>query len=230
MAKNLTFKLIGTTCFGCVSNIKKIFQEKGVEFLDINVDSDLSQINFRLEDDANTDFKTISDSLAGTKFKLEIIKPDNFFIQYFGIFTIFTISILANFYLWKFYHHEFQAFMAFWMILFGFTKIINLDGFSKLFQKYDLITKFIPFYSYIFVFLELGIGILMLDRKFNHNINYLSIFIFTVSTISVLRVILKKEAIKCGCLGAGGKMQVGFVTLFENLLMLLLSVKLILNI
>lgn len=48
--------------------------------------------------------------------------------------------------------------MGSWFMVFGTTKLINVPGFVASFRQYDVITKKIPLYGYLYPALEFGLG------------------------------------------------------------------------
>ena len=230
MPKNIQTNLKGATCYSCVSSIKTIYKKSNLEIEDINVDSNFEIINFRLPNDSSLDIQQLNKILEGSKFELiynQKSKFDNFTDQYSGIIIIGLVAFVSELSLGRYFHHSLQVFMAFWLILFGILKVQNLVGFDKMFKKYDLLAKHIPYYSYFFAFAELCLGLLYLNDKIDHRIGYFAIFIFGVTSISVMKTILQKKDVKCACLGANSKMKVGFVTLVENILMIAMAIKML---
>ena len=230
MSKNIQTKIKGVICYSCVNKVKTIYKNTNLEIEDINIDSNFQIINFRLPNDSSLDIKKLNQILKGTKYELnqdQKSKLDNFVNPYFGIILIAIVAFVAELTIRKYFHHSFQVFMAFWLILFGILKVQNLAGFDTMFRKYDLLAKNIPYYSYFFAFTELALGLLYLNDKIDHRIGYFAILIFSVTSVSVIKTILSKKKIKCACLGANSQMKVGYVTLVENLLMIVMVIKML---
>ncbi len=49
--------------------------------------------------------------------------------------------------------------MGSWFIVFGATKLINVSGFVASFRQYDIVTKKLPIYGYLYPAIEFILGI-----------------------------------------------------------------------
>ena len=121
-----------------------------------------------------------------------------------------------------------RHFMAAFFIVFSFFKMLNLKGFAESYMMYDVVAKKFPAWSYIYAFLELGLGIAFL-LNFNPLITNIStVIIMSVSIIGVLQTVLNKKQIQCACLGAVFNLPMSTVTIIEDGLMILMSVTMLL--
>ena len=108
------------------------------------------------------------------------------------------------------------------LICFGLLKLYDIKKFSEIFSKYDIISKKINIYSYLYPFIEIFIGTLLLK-----NINIVKTLIITklimiISIISVLIALYNGDKLRCGCLGTFFHIPLSYVTLSENFLMLIM--------
>ncbi len=108
-------------------------------------------------------------------------------------------------------------------IIFGLLKIANLPKFVEIFNKYDIISKKIPYYGYLYPFIEIALGIAYLKKFKLKNINLITIFLMIISIISVLISMIKGQKLRCGCLGSFLHIPLSYVTLSENVIMALMS-------
>src|ERR1700722_18931896 len=92
-------------------------------------------------------------------------------------------------------------FMAGFFLLFSFFKFLNLQGFAKAYQTYDLIAKKFPFWGYLYPGIELVLGIGYLLQVCPLTINLISLIIMGISSLGVLIALTKKKSIQCACLG-----------------------------
>ena len=109
------------------------------------------------------------------------------------------------------------------LILFGVLKLYNINKFASIFQKYDIISKVIPIYSYIYPFLEIYLGLNFIT---NTNIKYTQFLTKNLMLISILSVIMSLhlgEKLRCGCMGSFFHIPLSYVTISENLYMLYLT-------
>lgn len=113
--------------------------------------------------------------------------------------------------------------MGFFFIYFSLFKVIDLPGFKMGFAEYDLITKKVPVWGYIYPFVEVGLGALYL---LGNNSAWLNIITIVVTGLNVLSVSIKlgrKEKFMCACLGTVLKVPLTTVTLIEYGLMGLMA-------
>jgi len=118
-----------------------------------------------------------------------------------------------------------KIFMGLILIIFGIMKLYNLSKFVKIFGKYDIISNKFNLYGYLYPFIEILLGILILKNYYiNPTLNFI-IILMIISIISVILSLIKGEKLRCGCLGSFFHMPLSYVTLFENILMLIMSYK-----
>ena len=108
-------------------------------------------------------------------------------------------------------------------IIFAVLKIANLPKFVEIFNKYDIISQKVPGYGYVYPFIELALGLAYLKRYKLDNVNMTTIVLMIVSIISVLISMSKGQKLRCGCLGSFLHIPLSYVTLSENMVMLVMS-------
>ena len=108
------------------------------------------------------------------------------------------------------------------LILFGVLKLINLPKFVEIFSKYDIISQRFKIYGYLFPFIEIIIGILLIK---GYKLQYIYSLINTLMIISIISVsisIVQGKELRCGCLGSFFHIPLSYVTIFENIYMLVM--------
>lgn len=91
------------------------------------------------------------------------------------------------------------------------------------YKKYDVIAKKSTTYAYVYPIIEIGLAVAYLS---SWNIFYINIFTLIIMLVSAYGVWLKlkeKEEIPCACLGTVFKLPMTKVTLFEDLLMAVMA-------
>jgi len=153
--------------------------------------------------------------------------------DFFPLMAIF-LGILA----WSFYSYNqggqdiylaMRNFMAGFFIIFGLLKVIKLSSFAEAYQMYDVIAKRSLAYAYLYPFIELALG---LSYYFNYKplvTNWVTLVVMLISAWGVYLKLRKKEKIMCACLGTVFKVPMTWVTLFEDLLMAVMSLVMIIN-
>ncbi len=157
----------------------------------------------------------------------------------FLISTIFLIIFIGNYLFIKYFtakkedntkeHNIKDKFLSNSMgsilILFGTLKLYDLNNFSDIFLKYNIISQKFSIYSYIYPFIEIILGVLLFLR-YRLRITYILIIILmTISLISVSISLYQYQNLRCGCLGNFFDLPLSYVTISENVVMLLMSVR-----
>ena len=113
-------------------------------------------------------------------------------------------------------------FMGCVLLIFGILKLYDIQKFAAIFKKYDIISRKIVIYAYIYPFIEIALGLAYLKRYNITIINNLTIALMTISIISVLISITKGQELRCGCMGSFFHIPLSYVSLSENISMLFL--------
>ena len=107
-------------------------------------------------------------------------------------------------------------FMVGFFIVFAGFKLMDLKGFAEGYSTYDLLAQKIPAYGYLYPFIELGFGLVMLAGIHTTGILWAEFAVMAFSGIGVTIKIMKKEEFKCVCLGTFLKVPLTNVTLIED--------------
>lgn len=115
-------------------------------------------------------------------------------------------------------------FIAVAMCLLAMLKLQDIERFSSMFLGYDLLARrYVP-YSYVYPFAELGAGILMLAGVLTWLSVPVALFIGSVGGLSVFKAVyIDKRELKCACVGGNSNVPLGFVSLTENVMMIVMS-------
>jgi glutaredoxin len=118
-----------------------------------------------------------------------------------------------------------EWFVAAAMCLLGLQKLKDLESFSNMFLNYDLLAQRKVAYSYVYPFAETLAGILMIAGALIWLAAPVALFIGTVGAISVFKAVyIDKRELKCACAGGDSKVPLGFVSLTENLIMIVMGI------
>ena len=117
-----------------------------------------------------------------------------------------------------------EWFIAFSMAVLALLKLQNVETFSTMFLKYDLLAKqWVP-YSYIYPFAEGLAGVLMIAGALNWLSIPVALFIGSVGAVSVFKAVyIDRRELKCACVGSSSNVPLGFVSLTENLMMIAMA-------
>lgn len=155
----------------------------------------------------------------------------NFILKYTPILALVLISLLLS--LIVGFHID--DFMGYFLVLLSTLKLIDLPSFQKSFLKYDLISKKINFYGYLYPFLELYSGLFLLNKSLSTS-TFVTVSALMISVLglagclSVIKsVYIDKLNFNCACIGGNSKLPLGFVSLLENLMMLVMGLKFLIS-
>lgn len=151
--------------------------------------------------------------------------------SYFPLITVFVVIILTTGAL-SFTDMQsgsfsvlstIEYFMIGFFLTFSVFKLIDLKGFAEGYQTYDLIAMHSKLYAYLYPFIELAFGLLMIVLPMSRSVLGAEVFIMTISGIGVLRKILRHEPVLCSCLGTVLKVPLTHITLIEDFGMAILA-------
>ncbi len=235
-----TYNITGMTCGGCVANVKGTLL-KQAHILSADVQLNSPQATITMEKHIPVD--ELQKAIGTGKYMIteanntihhhetEIVSSDT---SYYPIYLIFSyiagvamfIQIGKGQFDWMGWM---QSFMGGFFLLFSFFKLLNLRGFAEGYSTYDIIAKKFPKYGYVYAFIELGLGIAYIIGFQPVITNLVTLLIMGVSSIGVMQSLLKKVHFQCACLGTIIKLPLSKVTLFEDTLMVLMSLFMLLK-
>ncbi|KKO49803.1 glutaredoxin [Arsukibacterium sp. MJ3] len=118
-----------------------------------------------------------------------------------------------------------ELFVAFSMTILAIQKLRDLYAFSNSFITYDLLAMRHLRYAYVYPFAEAFAGIGMLAALSGYLVGPVSLFIGTVGAVSVIKAVyIDKRELKCACVGGDSNVPLGFVSLTENVFMIVAGI------
>lgn len=232
-----TYTVTGMTCNGCRTSVEdKLNGLPGVIKACVNLEKSEAEIEMsnhisidKLQS-ALSDKYSISErkeqnisesSLAFTKKETSELK------QLFPLFLIFGYIIIASILLnnnpW--YTDGFMLdFMGLFYIVFSFFKLLDLKGFPESFRMYDPLANVVPFYAWVYPFIEVVIGVMFLMRFQILIALVITLIILGITTIGVSKALFNKKAISCACLGTALKLPMTKATFIENTIMIAMAI------
>ncbi len=214
---------------------KDLLERKGFEVKDHRLESQDQIEAFKHEHQVDTTPQTFieGERIGGYEelrkhFGMEV--PGGEGISYRPIIAIFSTAFLmavavawvALNSVWSILTVEW--FVAISMCLLGLQKLKDLESFSTMFLNYDLLAQRQVRYSYVYPFAETLAGILMLAHVLTWLASPVALFIGTVGAASVFKAVyIDRRELKCACAGGDSNVPLGFVSLTENLIMILIA-------
>ena len=118
-----------------------------------------------------------------------------------------------------------EWFIAISMCFLAVQKLQDVESFSTMFLNYDLLARRWVRYGYLYPFGEAFAGILMLAGVLTWLSAPVALFIGTVGAVSVFKAVyVDKRELKCACVGGNSNVPLGFISLTENLMMMLMGI------
>ena len=140
---------------------------------------------------------------------------------YTPVIVVFAVAFLLSFST----NFNMISFMGYALVMLATLKLMSLQSFYTSFKKYDLVTKKISFYGFAYPFLELIIGISFISAQLLQVSSVFSIIVGSISFISIAKAVyIDKIDLNCACIGGGSNVPLGFVSLSEAFMMILMGV------
>jgi hypothetical protein len=117
-----------------------------------------------------------------------------------------------------------EWFIAVSMVLLALQKLQDVESFSTMFLNYDLLARRWVRYGSVYPYAEALAGILMIAGALIWIASPVALFIGTVGAVSVIKAVyVDKRELKCACVGGGSNVPLGFISLTENVLMVVMG-------
>lgn len=235
-----TYKLTGMTCSSCeakvksalrtIENVTNITVSKDLETATITMDKHIALHDLQKVLDNKYQISAINhienptslsfgEGLEGGVSWFETYKP--ILLVFFYILLVTTLVQSQN---TKFdFMEAMRHFMSGFFLVFSFFKLLNLKGFADSYVMYDVLAKKIPVWAYLYVFIELGLGVAFLNNFNPILTNSITVLVMSISIIGVLQSVVNKKKIQCACLGAVFNLPMSTVTIIEDALMIAMS-------
>ncbi len=151
--------------------------------------------------------------------------------QLFPLFLIFGFiidtTVLIHWSTWNMTAMMYD-FMGMFFMVFSFFKMLDIKGFQASFKMYDPLTAAWPAYGFIYPFIEFALGACYIRDFVPDWVLWFTIVILCITTVGVVKTLLKKRAIQCACLGSVLKLPMTEATFIENAIMIVMAASLLL--
>jgi len=118
-----------------------------------------------------------------------------------------------------------EWFIAISMCVLALLKLQNVERFATMFLNYDLLAKrWVP-YSYAYPYAEGLAGVLMAAGVLTWLSVPIALFIGIIGAVSVIKAVyVDGRELKCACVGGDSNVPLGFLSLTENVMMVVMAV------
>ena len=151
--------------------------------------------------------------------------------QLFPLFLIFGFiidtTVLIHWSTWNI-TAMMHDFMGMFFMVFSFFKLLDIKGFQASFKMYDPLAAAWPAYGFIYPFIEFALGACYIRDFVPDWVLWITIVILGITTVGVVKTLLKKRAIQCACLGSVLKLPMTEATFIENAIMIVMAASLLL--
>ncbi len=119
----------------------------------------------------------------------------------------------------------FEWFIAISMCILAIQKLQDLESFSTMFLNYDLLSRRWVRYAYLYPFGEALAGVLMIAGALIWLAAPIALFIGAIGAVSVFKAVyIDQRELKCACVGGSSKVPLGFISLTENVMMVVMAI------
>lgn len=144
--------------------------------------------------------------------------------SYAPIIAVFFVAVVLT----SATGYGFMGFMGYFLSLLACLKMMDFAAFIEGFRQYDLLAQKLRVYAKVYPVLELLLAACVLSGKFHFIGGLLSLGVGAVGAYSVYQsVYVKKEDLSCACVGGNFGVPLGFISLVENVMMILMGIVLI---
>lgn len=146
-------------------------------------------------------------------------------IAIFAVAFLMALGVVAAIHGTLWHIRTIEMFVAISMCFLAVQKLKDVESFSTMFLNYDLLARrWVP-YGYIYPYSEALAGVLMVAGVAIWLAAPVAVFIGTVGAVSVIKAVyVDKRELKCACVGGNSNVPLGFVSLTENLMMVLMGI------
>ena len=216
---------------------KDLLERQGYHVEDHHLTTKDETEAFKREHDVKTTPQTFIDGarIGGyddlrVHFELDPPKEEQSETSYQLVIAIFSVAALLALGLsWHQYGTIFtlravEWFISLSMAILAIQKLQDIESFSTMFLNYDLLARrWVP-YGKIYPFGEALAGILMTAGALTWISVPVALVIGTIGAVSVFKAVyIDKRELKCACVGGSSNVPLGFVSLTENVMMVVMA-------
>jgi cation transport ATPase len=233
-----TYKIEGMHCSSCIEKVKsalsshvnvvKVTLNPPILKVEAKKPPLLNELNTYLSSAGNYRLQSIINDKIDPQPLSVSEKNEHTLVVYYPILLIAIyivgIASINNFHWQKInWQGWMNQFMAGFFLVFSAFKFLDIRGFAEGYSTYDLLARRWYLYGFIYPFLEVSLGILYLGAWLPVTTQLLTIFIMGFSSLGVINSLLKKQKLKCACLGTILNVPLSSITLIEDLTMVSLA-------
>lgn len=229
-----TYKITGMTCESCVEKVTNALL--AIENItSVSVSKKYGTADIAMKSHVQT--STMQDVLKtvgsyGISMDMNaadgLLKQKYTFKDFLPLILIFTIIIVFTVLMTLFVGNGdimfgMRMMMGGFFAIFGVLKVFNLKHFVPAYQTYDILAKRSKAYAYSYPFIELLLAIAYFANIGGIIRDAFTLVLMLVSAIGVFIKLKQKETTPCACLGMVFVLPMTWVTLVEDLIMVVMA-------
>jgi len=145
--------------------------------------------------------------------------------SYLSFFVLISISVLLSLML----SLGLKGFLGFSLVLMASCKLMDIKAFVFRFKQYDILAKKLPAYGFVYPFLELGLGLLLLAGLLTSVLAVAAVIIGLLGICGVVKsLFIDKHRFNCASLGGHYPLPLSVLSLTEHLIFVFVGVILLL--
>ncbi|ALS98854.1 MauE/DoxX family redox-associated membrane protein [Lacimicrobium alkaliphilum] len=203
---------------GAADKAESLLEEQDVEFeVETFADKQEEQA-FRQEHDVATtpQFFLKGKRIGGYSELAEYYGEEEEDSSYIPVIAVFASTLLMTLAMTG----TVMMFMGLSLSVLAILKLMDIPAFVQGFKQYDLLSKRVAAYAYVYPFAELLVGLGFLSLYLPTVVGLVSVFIGVVGGVSVLKAVyIDKTDLNCACVGGNNKVPLGIISFTENAMM-----------
>lgn len=116
-----------------------------------------------------------------------------------------------------------QIFMGVFFLVFGGLKAVAWKDFPTSFANYDPLAKRVKLYGWLYPGIELFLAFLFLFSFWLTVASVITVVVLSLTAVGIISAIKRGETLQCVCLGSVISLPLGWVTVAENVLMIIMA-------
>lgn len=216
------YSISGMTCAGCARKVEAALQTVAPS-ASVTLDPPVASVSGASLDALNAALTAIGKyrlSAVAAVFAPQTPAQISTIKTYFPLFLVLSVIAIAAFAgsSWI------VSFSAGFFIVFGAFKLLDVAAFADAYATYDIIAKRSRAWAYAYPFIETGLGFAFLFHFHLQGAAWVELVLSLIGAIGVTQSVLRKQTIKCACLGTVFNLPMSTITIVENLGMAAMAV------
>jgi copper chaperone CopZ len=204
------YTVTGMTCAGCARKVEATLRSV-VASASVTLDPPTATVTGATLDTLNSALSAIG------KYRLSqtpaAIPGSSTLKTYFPLLLVLGLIALAAFAgsSWMI------SFMAGFFLVFGAFKLLDVAAFADAYATYDVVAKRFKPWGLAYPFIETALGFDFLFHVQLQAATWVALILSLVGAIGVIQSVMRKQTIKCACLGTVFNLPMSTITIVENL-------------